>query len=1209
MTTHQASNDPFQILVVDDDQDILDMLEEQLQHAGYEVIRALSGQEALNILYQTNHPEQKPVDMVLLDIMMPGLDGVEVLERIRSDASLSDIPVLMLTALESVDDKVRAFEAGANDYLTKPFDCREVLVRMKALLRAQQAKRIQMQRSEELAALHAVLNATKDHLNRLVASSLDGIITIDTAGIVIGFNTTAERILGYKAAEVRGKPVSDLYSDPEDPRRFGKLLWEDPSGRLTDYETHMRSKTGKRIPISLSAIWLFDAEGNRIGSAGHFKDRRVIVETERHRQLLLEAINAVAQAANLDDGLHSLAQKMVEACLSTFCLILLRSDDGQHLVARAAYPVPRDKGLKWDPGIGKVSRPFDEKESAAILSSNKPISLRKGKKRESKILKHIEEITGLQDMLQSTLVLPLITGKERFGVCILGEMRAWERSPITKIEVEIAQSMAAQVSALIWKVRFHELTQQRMEELEHMHQAAETLAGAADLQEVLEQIVHSARKVLRADSTAIWSYDAVRDRFISEGSVAAGIPAELWEKSRREEPRRGRVAYTVMEQGWIGVIDVIDIQQYPFLGKSTRKLLGQIGAQSFQGIALTVGNEKLGVLYANYNYPRSFNEEERETAQTFANHAAIALKKAKLLAQVNKARNAARVVAEVTALGDLRSTLESIVMGTRDALGCDVVTLYTYDEERDEFGFPPAIVGVKYPEKVLEFGNAPKNSVIGNILALDNLYVSEHTVSDSLMAGPFAQREAIRSSVGIPLIARDRKVGVMFVNFLTQHRFTDDELTNISLYAYQAAVAIRNAQLYEQVQRRADALQALYEAGRVITSSLDLSKILNNIIEQAWRLVGGHGKQVQFSHLALVDGNRLKLTAVYPQKMWEQLKQVVGEIGLEGMERIGVTGRVVRTEQSNIVGDVTLDPDYIEYGTETRSELAVPIKVGEQVIGVISIQHPDFNAFDAEDQKALEVLAVHAATAIQNAQQYEELMRTKGLVGARTALAWMGMASNAWRHSIEGDAINIRNTVTLAKQYLKDVSLYDDLGYRLEEKLTRITSLATKILERPITPPLSSEEGVDSVDVNDLIRERISQLWEDESYQTVTYRLDLTSETLKVRVSPEWLRRAFDILVDNAVEYMHDFPVRNLIITSLLIENRVEISFKDTGKGIPQEVLSRLFKEHIETPRGKGLGMGLLMAQAIVQTYGGDIQVQKTGPDGTTMVIWLPVEQ
>jgi len=114
------------VLVVDDEADIRELVRELLSRAGYDVVEAPNGSEALKVLYA-----QQP-DFVILDVQMPVLDGWETLTRIRE---VSDVPVLMLTARAEELDKVRGLRAGADDYITKPFGRQELLARVSANLR------------------------------------------------------------------------------------------------------------------------------------------------------------------------------------------------------------------------------------------------------------------------------------------------------------------------------------------------------------------------------------------------------------------------------------------------------------------------------------------------------------------------------------------------------------------------------------------------------------------------------------------------------------------------------------------------------------------------------------------------------------------------------------------------------------------------------------------------------------------------------------------------------------------------------------------------------------------------------------------------------------------------------------------------------------------------------------------------------------------
>ncbi|MFQ5811786.1 MAG: response regulator transcription factor [Anaerolineae bacterium] len=117
------------ILVVDDDQDVAGTVERTLRRKDHEVVVAYSGAQALQLI-QNQHP-----DLVVLDIMMPRMDGIEVCQHIRALPNVASVPILFLTAKGKIEDKIEGFEAGADDYLTKPFDLRELELRVKALLR------------------------------------------------------------------------------------------------------------------------------------------------------------------------------------------------------------------------------------------------------------------------------------------------------------------------------------------------------------------------------------------------------------------------------------------------------------------------------------------------------------------------------------------------------------------------------------------------------------------------------------------------------------------------------------------------------------------------------------------------------------------------------------------------------------------------------------------------------------------------------------------------------------------------------------------------------------------------------------------------------------------------------------------------------------------------------------------------------------------
>jgi DNA-binding response OmpR family regulator len=121
------------ILIIEDEKDIVDLVEYHLKHAGFPVLKALDGPSGLE-LAKKNRPS-----LVILDLMLPGMDGKDICRALKSNPFTQSIPILMLTAKTEEVDRVIGFELGADDYVTKPFSPRELVLRVKAILRRKEA--------------------------------------------------------------------------------------------------------------------------------------------------------------------------------------------------------------------------------------------------------------------------------------------------------------------------------------------------------------------------------------------------------------------------------------------------------------------------------------------------------------------------------------------------------------------------------------------------------------------------------------------------------------------------------------------------------------------------------------------------------------------------------------------------------------------------------------------------------------------------------------------------------------------------------------------------------------------------------------------------------------------------------------------------------------------------------------------------------------
>jgi diguanylate cyclase (GGDEF)-like protein len=135
---------PTRIFIVDDHEDNIEVLRVRLESWGYETASAFNGADALKYV------EATPPDLILLDVMMPGIDGIEVARQIKANKSLPFIPIIMQTALDATENKVEGLEAGADDYITKPIDFAELKARLLSMLRIKRLQEALEEREKEL---------------------------------------------------------------------------------------------------------------------------------------------------------------------------------------------------------------------------------------------------------------------------------------------------------------------------------------------------------------------------------------------------------------------------------------------------------------------------------------------------------------------------------------------------------------------------------------------------------------------------------------------------------------------------------------------------------------------------------------------------------------------------------------------------------------------------------------------------------------------------------------------------------------------------------------------------------------------------------------------------------------------------------------------------------------------------------------------------
>ncbi len=269
----------WKVLLIDDEEAIRRVVSIALADEGYQMLTAPDGESGLRLCQ-----EESP-HIVITDIRMPGMDGIEVLKEIKKDDPEKE--VIVVTGFGDMALAIRALQADASDFVTKPIENEALLVALeRAKKRYTNRKALNdytaiieerwMETAEELAR-------TFDFQNNLIESSIDGIMGCDREGKIVTFNRAIEKMLGYPKDEVIGKMSLNKFYPVGAAEQFREELHSESYGgknRLFLFETNLVSKSGKKIPVQLSATVLHEGD-EEIGIVSFFRDLREIRRMEQ----------------------------------------------------------------------------------------------------------------------------------------------------------------------------------------------------------------------------------------------------------------------------------------------------------------------------------------------------------------------------------------------------------------------------------------------------------------------------------------------------------------------------------------------------------------------------------------------------------------------------------------------------------------------------------------------------------------------------------------------------------------------------------------------------------------------------------------------------------------------------------------------------------------------------------------------------------------
>jgi GAF domain-containing protein len=544
-------------------------------------------------------------------------------------------------------------------------------------------------------------------------------------------------------------------------------------------------------------------------------------------------------------------------------------------------------------------------------------------------------------------------------------------------DARVATIFANQAAVAIENARLFSETERRLNELNKLHHASGIMTSKLALDQVLQEVVALASEVAGSDNTSLVLLDnegVLVDSKEHVGNVFQGVPP-LHKRARPNGTTR-----RVINSGEPVVYPEVDPND-----DHNPYLLGA-GIASYVGLPLKTQDHVVGVLFVHSLTAHAF-EDRVPLLTTLANQAAIAIENARLHQQTRVRAEALHRLLEISqqitrVTEHPKGVLETIARMACQVAGADCAVIYPYLHEGQiydtnnvaSFGlrsmFSPSAKMREYGKSlVARIIREPAGICVVPDVGRDTEWGAK---GKPLGESRFIRREGIQAFAAHRLSFGTEAVGVLFVNFRSLHRFTQDELEVIQLFANQAAVAIWNARRYggtsDRLEQKLAELQTVSEISQLITSTLDFEEVLPLILEKAMESLN-----VQHGVLQLVDKETGELVI--------QLR--VGPPVASAPPRLrpgeGITGKAAEEKRSIIAYDVRQPPwqgYYHLLWPETRSELAVPLLIGERCMGVLNLEHPEPGHFSEDERELLEGLAAQAAIAIQNAQLYEAITRS-----------------------------------------------------------------------------------------------------------------------------------------------------------------------------------------------------------------------------------------